>query len=51
MRYLLGGKGYAPDSLRKILRKQGTSPFLPGRRNRKRAIRFDQQRYRGRHLI
>ena len=24
---------------------------IPGRRNRKRAIRYDQQRYRGRHLI
>ena len=51
MRYLLGDKGYDANSLRKTLRKNGTSPVIPGRRNRKRAIRYDQQRYRGRHLI
>ena len=27
------------------------SPVIPGERNRKRAIRYDQRRYRGRHLI
>ncbi len=27
------------------------SPFIPVRSNRKRAIRYDRQRYRGRHLI
>lgn len=59
MRYLLGGvedgaqrhKGYDANSLRKSLRENGTSPVIPGRRNRKRAIRYDQQRYRTRHLI
>ena len=51
MRYLLGDKGYDANSLRKTLRDLGTSPVIPGRRNRKRAIRYDQQRYRGRHLI
>jgi len=51
MRYLLGDKGYDANSLRKALRENGTSPVIPGRRNRKRAIRYDQQRYRGRHLI
>ena len=51
MRYLLGDKGYDANSLRKSLREQGTSPVIPGRRNRKRAIGYDQQRNRGRHLI
>ena len=31
--------------------RAGAGPAIPGRRNRKRAIRYDQQRYRGRHLI
>jgi len=51
MRYLLGDKGYDTNSLRKALRKNGTSPVIPGRRNRKRAIRYDQQCYRTRQLI
>ena len=32
-------------------RRFRTSPVIPGRRNRKRAIQYDQQRYRSRHLI
>ncbi len=59
MRYLLGGvaegakrhRGYDADRLRRSLRQTGTTPVIPGRRNRKRAIRYDQERYRGRHLI
>jgi len=51
MRYLLGDKGYDANRLRKSLRESGISPVIPGRRNRKRAIRYDQHRYRSRHLI
>src|SRR3546814_4778132 len=51
MRYLLGDKGYDANRLRTSLRENGTSPVIPGRRNRKRAIRYDQHRYRSRHLI
>ncbi len=51
MRYLLGDKGYDADRLRRSLRESGAVPVIPGRRNRKRAIRYDQQRYRSRHLI
>ena len=32
-------------------REAGTTPVIPGRRSRKRAIRYDKQRYRGRHLV
>jgi transposase len=51
MRYLLGDKGYDADWLRRSLREIGTVPVIPGRRNRKRAIRYDRQRYKERHLI
>lgn len=51
MRYLLGDKGYDADRLRRLLREGGVTPVIPGRRNRKRTVRYDQQRYRGRHLI
>jgi len=51
MRYPLGDKGYDANSLRKTLREAGTTPVIPGRRNRKPAIRYGQQRYCTRHLI
>jgi len=51
MRYLLGDKGYDADRLRRSLREVGTTPVIPGRRNRKRAVRYDKRRYRDRHLI
>jgi len=51
MRYLLGDKGYDADRLRRLAREAGATPVIPGRRNRKRTIRYDEQRYRGRHLI
>lgn len=51
MRYLLGDKGYDADRLRRLTREAGATPVIPGRRNRKRSIRYDEQRYRSRHLI
>ena len=51
MRYLLADKGYDADQLRRSLRDTGAVPVIPGRRNRKRIIRYDTDRYRGRHLI
>ena len=50
MRYLLGDKGYDADRLRRLARDAGAVPVIPGRRNRKRAIRYDN-RHAGRHLI
>jgi transposase len=50
-RYLLADKGYDADALRRSLRQAGAVPVIPGRRNRKRAVRYDKQRYRDRHLI
>ena len=51
MRYLVADKGYDADPLRRSLCAKGTTPVIPGRRNRKRPIRHDRRRYRGRHLI
>ena len=51
MRYLLGDKGYDADRLRRMVREAGATPVIPGRRNRKRTIRYDEQRYQSRHLI
>ena len=51
MRYVMGEKGYDADHPRRSLRENGTTPVIPGRRNRKRAIHYDRQRYRDRHLI
>ena len=50
-RYVLADKAYDADALRRSLRQAGAVPVIPGRRNRKRAIRYDKQRYRDRHLI
>lgn len=51
MRYLLADKGYDADRLRRSLRDAGAVPVIPGRRNRKRTVRYDKDRYRGRRLI
>ncbi|MDQ1231209.1 IS5 family transposase [Sphingomonas sp. SORGH_AS_0879] len=51
MRYLLADKGYDADRLCRSLRDAGSVPVIPGRRNRKRTVRYDKKRYRGRHLI
>lgn len=50
-RYLLADKGYDADALRKMLRADNIVPVIPGRRNRKRKIVYDKQRYRDRHLV
>lgn len=42
MRYLLADKGYDADRLRRSLRDAGAVPVIPGRRNRKRTIRYDK---------
>lgn len=50
-RYVLADKGYDADALRLSLRQAGAVPVIPGRSNRKRAVRYDRARYKGRHLI
>jgi transposase len=41
-RYLLADKGYDADALRRSLRQTGIVPVIPGRRNRNRAIRYEE---------
>ena len=51
MKRLIADKGYDADRLRTAIRKQGTIPVIPGRRNRKRPIQYDERRYRDRWQI
>ena len=44
MRYLLGE---AADQFRHLAPDAGAPPVIPGRRNRKRTICYDKDRYRG----
>ena len=49
--YLAGDKGYDSDRIREGLRERGITPVIPARSNRKRAIKIDVARYRGRNVI
>jgi len=51
MKRLIADKGYDADRLRAVIRKQGTIPVIPGRRNRKRLIQYDERRYKDRWLV
>ena len=51
IRRLAADKGYDADWLRTDLRAQGIVPVIPGKRGRKRRIRHDKRRYRGRWRI
>lgn len=48
MKRLIADRGYDANRLRATLRDQGTTPVIPGRRNRKRPIRYDERRYKDR---
>jgi transposase len=48
---LLGDKAYDSNSFRKSLWKDGITPVIPGRANRKKGIRHDREAYKGRNVI
>lgn len=50
-RRLIADRGYDADGLRRALRDGGAQPVIPGRRSRKRAVRYDERRYRERWRI
>lgn len=50
-RYVLADKGYDADALRRIVRRAGAVPVIPGRITRKKKVALDKKRYRDRHLI
>jgi transposase len=51
MKRVIADRGYDANRLRARLRAQGTIPVIPGRRNRKRPIPYDERRYRDRWLV
>ncbi|MBA4752572.1 MAG: IS5 family transposase [Sphingopyxis sp.] len=51
MKRVIADRGYDANHLRSKLRDQGTIPVIPGRRNRKRPIQYDERRYRDRWLV
>ena len=51
MKRLIADRGDDANRLRAILRDQGTIPVIPGRRNRKRPIQYDERRYKDRWRV
>lgn len=50
-RNLIADRGYDSDKLRKLLKEKGINSVIPGRKNRKEAIEYDQQVYKKRNAI
>jgi transposase len=48
MKWVIADRGYDANRIRAALREQGTIPVIPGRRNRKRPIQYDERRYKDR---
>lgn len=51
MKRVIADRGYDANKLRAALREQGTFPVIPGRRNRKRPIQYDERRYKDRWRV
>ncbi|WP_425466595.1 IS5 family transposase [Pelagibacterium montanilacus] len=51
MKRLIADRGYDANRLRSTLRSQSTIPVIPGRKNRKRIIRYDEKRYKDRWRV
>jgi transposase len=48
-KHLLADRGYDSDTFRNILKKKGINSVIPGRKNRKQPIEYDQQLYKKRN--
>ena len=48
---IIADRGYDANRIRATLREQGTIPVIPGRRNRKRPIQYDERRYKDRWRV
>src|SRR3546814_14731862 len=44
MKRVIADRGYDANRIRATLREQGTIPVIPGHRNRKRPIQYDERR-------
>ena len=51
MKRVIADRGYDANRIRVALREQGTIPVIPGRRNRKRPIQYDERRYKDRWRV
>ena len=49
--WLLADRGYDADRLRETLVDKGTNPCIPGRKSRKKTVKYDKRRYRCRNRI
>lgn len=48
---MIADRGYDANKLRATLKANDTIPVIPGRRNRKRPIQYDERRYKDRWRI
>ena len=48
---LLADRGYDADWFRETLVDKGTKPYIPGRKSRKKAVKYDKRRYKRRNRI
>ena len=49
--WLLGDRGYDADWFRDALKDKGIRPCIPGRKQRKKAVKYDKRRYKRRNRI
>ena len=49
--WLLGDRGYDADWFREALQDKGIRPCIPGRKARKKPIKYDKRRYKRRNRI
>ena len=49
--WLLGDCGYAADWFRDVLKDKGIRPYIPGRKQRKKTVKYDERRYKRRNRI
>lgn len=49
--WLLADRGYDADWFRKSLVDRGIQPCIPGRKSRKKTVKYDKRRYRRRNRI
>ena len=49
--YLIADRGYDDDEFRKELWQHGTCPVIPGKKNRREPVKYDQHIYKERNFI
>jgi len=49
--WLLGDRGYDADWFREALKDKGIRPCIPGRKQRKKTVKYDKRRYKRRNRI